>query len=272
MARIRSTKPEMWTDETLADCSIPARLLFVASLNFADDNGNLERSARQLKAKTLPYDSIDCEPLIQELLRTGLFVEYEVADKTYLHIKGFLKHQKIDHPSKTFIIPNYEDSLRTHEDECCTLEEGEAREECSRAFARTREDSLLIGVESSGVEGKGITTARKSAPGTVSPEQLLDFKLAYPNRAGDQGWRKAQRAAHARLAEGHTLTEMVAGAQRYAAYIRSTGSEGTQYVKQACVFLGPDKHFLHPWTPVSTKAETHRDANIENSQEWLNAS
>lgn len=112
MARIRTIKPELWTDETLAECSTSARLIFIASLNFADDNGNLKRSARQLKAQAFPYDTFDCEPLILELLDAGLVVEYEIADVLYLHIKGFQQHQKIDRPSKSR-IPLYEPSLQT---------------------------------------------------------------------------------------------------------------------------------------------------------------
>jgi hypothetical protein len=97
----------------------------------------------------------------------------------------------------------------------------------------------------------------------------LDFKLAYPNRAGDQGWRKAQRAAQARLDDGHTSDEMIEGAKRYAAFIDATGKTNTEYVKQACTFLGPDKPFLLPWKLPATKAEVRQDKNISVSLQWL---
>lgn len=97
----------------------------------------------------------------------------------------------------------------------------------------------------------------------------LSFKLAYPNRAGDQGWRKAQRAAHARLAEGHTAEEIIQGATRYAAFCEAQGKTGTEYVKQACTFLGPDKPFLEPWTPPPNKAEVRQNRNISASEQWL---
>lgn len=95
------------------------------------------------------------------------------------------------------------------------------------------------------------TPTRKLASRETSaeedPEWLLDFKLAYPNRAGDQGWRKAVRAAHARMADGHTSAEFIAGARRYAVFCEASGKTGTEFVKQACTFLGPDKAFLLPW-------------------------
>lgn len=99
MARIRTIKPDFWTDATLGECSPTARLLFIGTWNVADDHGNLERSSRQLKAQLFPYDSFDCEPLVQELLNAGVLVEYEVDSKKYLHIKGFEKHQKVEKKS-----------------------------------------------------------------------------------------------------------------------------------------------------------------------------
>jgi len=113
MARIRTIKPDFWTDEKLTECSLSARLLFIGTWNFADDEGNLDRSSKQIKARVFPIDNIDCEPLIQELLTQGLLTEYSVDGKIFLHIQGFKKHQLINRPSKP-TCPPFEDSLRTH--------------------------------------------------------------------------------------------------------------------------------------------------------------
>jgi hypothetical protein len=123
MARIRSIKPDFWTDEKLTECSMSARLLFIGTWNFADDYGNLDRSAKQIKARVFPIDSVDCEPLLQELLTQGLLIEYSVNEKKYLHIKGFTKHQVINRPSAPQ-CPMYEDSLSTHAGEEGKGEEG----------------------------------------------------------------------------------------------------------------------------------------------------
>ncbi|HBT8174813.1 TPA: hypothetical protein MCK47_002473 [Klebsiella pneumoniae] len=103
MARIRTVKPEFWTDEKVVECSIPARLLFIGLFNFANDMGCLERSPKRLKMQIFPADALDCEPLIQELIIHGLLTEYSVNDVCYLQIKGFLKHQKINRPSASKI-------------------------------------------------------------------------------------------------------------------------------------------------------------------------
>lgn len=103
MARIRTVKPEFWTDEKVVECSILARLLFIGLFNFANDMGCLERSPKRLKMQIFPADALDCEPLIQELITHGLLIEYSVNDVCYLQIKGFLKHQKINRPSASKI-------------------------------------------------------------------------------------------------------------------------------------------------------------------------
>lgn len=136
MARIRTIKPEFWTDERVGECSPNARLLFLGTLNFADDHGGIERSAKQLKAQVFPYDTVDCEPLVQELLAAGLLVEYEAGGKKYLHIKGFRVHQKVEKPGKPR-VPPYEPSGSI------PRQVGEYSEKTPR------------GRESKGMEGKG---------------------------------------------------------------------------------------------------------------------
>lgn len=116
MARIRTIKPEFWTDEKLIECSLIARLLFIGTWNFADDAGNLDRSPKQIKARIFPLDEIDCEPYLLELISHGLLTEYSVNEKKYLHISGFEKHQLINRPSKP-VCPQYDlfsDSLSAH--------------------------------------------------------------------------------------------------------------------------------------------------------------
>lgn len=100
-------------------------------------------------------------------------------------------------------------------------------------------------------------------------EWLLEFKLLYPNRAGDQRWRRARKAANARMAEGHAPHEFIAGAKRYAEFCRSTGKEGTEWVKQAATFLGPDKPFLLPWALPATQADNRLSSNIAAAEEFL---
>lgn len=167
MARIRTIKPEFWTDRRVGECSTNARLLFIATWNFADDHGGLDRSAKQLKAQAFPYDNLDCEPLVQELLGVGLLVEYEVGGDKYLHIKHFRKHQRIDKPQNAR-IPVYEHSEIVPR----TLHE------CSSTIQRSK------GLEGNGMDRKGgrerTPRAARSALATRLP---ADFGLTPERRA-----------------------------------------------------------------------------------------
>ncbi len=98
MSRIRTIKPEFWTSEQIVECSTTARLLFIGMWNFSDDGGNLPASAKTLKMQIFPADSIDPQPLVDELKAAGLVQEYIVDAKKYWNITGW-KHQKIEKPT-----------------------------------------------------------------------------------------------------------------------------------------------------------------------------
>ena len=124
MARIRTIKPEFWTDPALMECSLSARLLFIGILNFADDEGNIEAHEKMIKVQVFPGDSIKIGPLIKSLIKQNLLIPYVVNERNYYHIRGFKKHQLINRPSAPK-CPLYEYSLRTPE---VLTPEGKGRE------------------------------------------------------------------------------------------------------------------------------------------------
>lgn len=99
MARIRTIKPEFWADEAIAKLSYPARLLSIALLNFADDEGRLRGSPMLIRAECFPYEpDIDIVKLLAELQAVRFVVAYEDQGQKYLWIRKFVDHQKIDRP------------------------------------------------------------------------------------------------------------------------------------------------------------------------------
>ena len=113
-------RPEFWTDALLTECSLSARLLFIGTWTYADDNGNLDMSPKQLKMQVFPGDDIQVEPLLNELMAQGVLVPYEVDGNKYLNIKNFKKHQIINRPTPSqrplfddkFVLTEF--SLSTH--------------------------------------------------------------------------------------------------------------------------------------------------------------
>ena len=102
MARIRTIKPDFWTDEKIVELSPLARLLFIGLWNFADDDGRMPYSTTRIKLQILPADAADISALLGEIRGKSLIDVYVVDAKEYLHICQFSKHQKIDKrtPSK----------------------------------------------------------------------------------------------------------------------------------------------------------------------------
>ncbi|HAW5768506.1 TPA: replication protein, partial [Escherichia coli] len=94
-------------------------------------------------------------------------------------------------------------------------------------------------------------SADASAPArSARQEYSPEFEQAwqeYPKRAGGNSKSAAFKAWKARIREGVTPETMLDGVRRYAAWVRVTGNTGTQFVKQAATFFGPDRHFEDFW-------------------------
>lgn len=250
MARIRTIKPDIWIDEKFVALSLPARLLFIGTWNFADDDGNLERNAIKLKMQIFPGDSFDCEPLIIELISNGRLTEYHNGGSIYLHINNFAKHQVINRRSKP-ILPPY-NSDNTH----------------GGLYA-----------EGKGKEGKGIEVPPNPQRGLSeysgnSPKQkptdLLDatfetwfteFHATFPkSRFGaidkaKSAYRKALgRASHQKIMEG------------VGAYAISDEAlkDGGQFCKGAAPWLN-DNRWERPYRPYEAPRKVYADVATEKA-------
>ncbi|EJH1758859.1 DNA-binding protein [Escherichia coli] len=94
-------------------------------------------------------------------------------------------------------------------------------------------------------------SADASAPARFTRQEYSpEFEQAwqeYPKRAGGNSKSAAFKAWKARIREGVTPETMLNGVKRYAAWVRVSGNTGTQFVKQASTFFGPDRHFDESW-------------------------
>lgn len=105
MARIRTIKPDFWTDEKVVELSAFSRLLFIGLWNFADDSGRMVYSPKKIKMQIFPADSVEIPELVGEIRRNSLVTVYVVDGIEYLQINGFEKHQKIDKRSPSKLPP-----------------------------------------------------------------------------------------------------------------------------------------------------------------------
>ncbi|HLS44597.1 MAG TPA: hypothetical protein VK045_04115 [Ornithinicoccus sp.] len=97
MARIRTIKPDVWSDPDFVACSPLARLLWIGTWNHADDYGVLKDEPERLKLQILPNDPCDPHALVDELVARRRLVRKVAPDGTkVLVIRTFTVHQKID--------------------------------------------------------------------------------------------------------------------------------------------------------------------------------
>ena len=98
MARIRSLKPEFWTDTRVVALSAFARLLFQGMWNFAIcDKGHLDDDAFALKLRVLPADQVDPVQLLDEVIGSGMVARRTMPNgRTYLHIVHLADHSRSD--------------------------------------------------------------------------------------------------------------------------------------------------------------------------------
>lgn len=102
MARIRTIKPEFWTSEQIMNLSVPARLAFIGLWTHCDDGGSHPCSSRTLKAAVFPSDNVtsgDVQGWVDEMIVQRLVVVYDADGKSYWHVTGWNRHQRIDKPT-----------------------------------------------------------------------------------------------------------------------------------------------------------------------------
>ena len=112
MAKIRSIKPSFWEDEKIGSLPVEARLLYIGTWSFADDNGVLRGSPAYLRSQIFPYDetvtAADVRRWVSTLVAGGMVVPFTYNGERYLVVRRFRDHQKIDARYATELVPSAE--------------------------------------------------------------------------------------------------------------------------------------------------------------------
>jgi hypothetical protein len=100
MARIRSLKPEFWHDRKLArQTSRDARMLYMGLWNHADEWARANGDIAVVKGLIFPYDRVNIDALLSELVSAGVVMRYEVDGDPFLFLPNLSKHQRLE-PAK----------------------------------------------------------------------------------------------------------------------------------------------------------------------------
>lgn len=98
--RSRNIKPGFFNNDSLLELPPLARILFVGLWCYCDRRGRCEDKPKTIKRHLLPYDSCNCNELLQLLADTvdeedgkPFIVRYEAGGKKYIQVTNFAQHQ-----------------------------------------------------------------------------------------------------------------------------------------------------------------------------------
>lgn len=106
MARIRTIKPEFWSDEKLAPLDPMTRLVFLGLISHADDAGRLIDSVRQLDGLIFPFTGDTCVNALDVLCDLDVIERGVTANgQPVIQLVNWKIHQRIDKPNLKSAFP-----------------------------------------------------------------------------------------------------------------------------------------------------------------------
>ncbi len=236
MARIRSVKPEYWTDEDIAELPRDARLLFIGLWNLADEHGRVRGDARYIKGQLFPYDddltASDIDKLLDLIGAARKLVRYESASRSYLFLPTLAKHQRLEPDKVESKLPAPPELSQTQ-----IFSDESARD--SDESAPDAKDHALLYVAGSmehvagSMEHGGATQTRTRGNRTREDAEFDRFWSVYPRREAKAAARKAWNKAILRVDSERIL----AGAAKY----RDQPGREPQFTAHAATWLNADR-------------------------------
>lgn len=170
--RIRTVKPEVFSDEALGDLErqtgLPVFRVFVGLWCFADREGRFEWLPRSLRGAIAPCWDGDMEAVLEALASKSYIIRYTVSGKDYGYIRAFTKHQRVNQREAPSDLPD----PSSHACTVMHVQESEAPTEES------------VGNETSGDETRGeregtnfVAPAPADSAPTKSDERVHDDSL-----------------------------------------------------------------------------------------------
>jgi len=105
MARIRTIKPEFWTDEKLAPLRPVDRLVFIGLISQADDAGRLVDNVKLIDGLLFPDTDDSSLESIEILARLSRVCRYRgPSGQRLLQVVKWSDHQRVVNPSK-YVLP-----------------------------------------------------------------------------------------------------------------------------------------------------------------------
>lgn len=171
--RIRSIKPEWLEDERLALASPIARVMSIALITLADDEGRGRGNPTTLGGRVFPGSANpreDSARALEELARLRYVVLYDSGGQSYFQIRNWAKHQRVDRPTESRLPkppPDVEETVAipaTLTPLAINREDAPKPPEASRIFAPDLGPRIMD-------LGSGSRDMSESAPPPLAPDE-----------------------------------------------------------------------------------------------------
>ena len=252
MARTRNIKPGFFTNDDLGECQPLARLLYAGLWCHADREGSLEDRPKKLKVDILPWDECDIDTLLNELVKAGQIIRYEVDGVRYIAVPTFCEHQNphVKEPASTIPAPG--------------------KNRASTRQAGKRVDPISAGTGPAPVEPGLLPSPNLLPPIPPKPPRgrreiadeppgFSEFYDAFPRREARRSAAKAYAAALKRA----SAEQIRAGAERYAAQRQG---QDQKFTKLPATWLNSDCWLDQPVQPQPAEGIVALDPSEQRKQ------
>jgi hypothetical protein len=221
MARIRTIKPEFWSDEKMSALPPIDRLVFLGIISLADDYGRVHDVEKVIDAFIFPNTDDNVRESLANLSRMGRIRRGRSSSgKPILEIVNWGKHQRVDHPQPKMALPPIDDSTNENVDsttirESLANDSGTVREPLAplttdhRPPTNDLQKSASLSVPESvsespkpekqeGSNGEALEKTGWSMPEGVDPDHWRDWMLHRKKKNSSNtptAWKKIEREA-----------------------------------------------------------------------------
>lgn len=264
MSRTRMIKPAFFKHAELyqaeAESRLPLRVAFAGLWTVADKEGRF-RWKMDLKPDILPYDPVDIMAVLDGLERYGFIVSYVVDGKRYGFIPSFKDHQTFHKTERESTLP------APPTDVTAPMLNGEST---VRHMSGTGTGTgavigltALVDGTSTDAQPDAAQQKRRRSPAPLEPPLFAIAWTTYPKRAGSNSRRDALAMWLARVREGVSEADMLAGTERYRSFCEAMGKFGTETVMQAKRFYGRAREFAETWEIPRQQSPPREESALE---------